>query len=185
MLSRIIRSSLAVFFIFSIANVAMASERYLLNAGDILDISVWNEESLQKQVSILPDGMISFPLAGELMAQGKSVTEIQTTLTKKLAKYLAEPVVTVSVESVSGNTVNIMGKVTQPGSFVMNKNIDVMQALSLAGGLSPYAEENNIIVIRRNGSQQQVIPVHYAAIKKGQDLATNVVIKSGDVIVIP
>jgi len=78
-----------------------------------------------------------------------------------------------------------MGKVLQPGSFVMTKNIDVMQALSLAGGLSPYAKENDIIVIRRNGEKQQTLPVHYAAIKKGQDLKTNIVLMSGDVIVIP
>jgi len=168
-----------------LSSVAMSAERYLLNAGDVLDISVWNEEALQKQVAILPDGMISFPLAGEMMAQGKSVTEIQRVLKEKLAEYLADPVVTVSVSAVNGNTVNIMGKVLQPGAFVMTKNIDVMQALSLAGGLSPYAEENNIIVIRRNGTQQQIIPVHYAAIKKGLDLNTNIILKSGDVIVIP
>jgi len=180
-----LKNSFVVFFMFSIANIAMASERYLLNAGDVLDISVWNEEALDKQVALLPDGMISFPLAGEIMAQGKSITQIQATLTEKLNEYLSEPVVTVSVVAVNGNTVNIMGKVVQPGSFVMTKNIDVMQALSLAGGLSPYAEENNIIVIRRNGDQQQIFPVHYGAIKKGQDLNTNIILNSGDVIVIP
>jgi len=185
MLSKILRSSFVVFFIFVMTNVAIASERYLLNAGDVLDISVWNEEALQKQVAILPDGMISFPLAGELSAQGHSVTELQSSLKEKLAEYLSDPVVTVSVVSVSGNTVHIMGKVLQPGSFVMTKNIDVMQALSLAGGLSPYAKENDIIVIRRNGEKQQTLPVHYAAIKKGQDLKTNIILMSGDVIVIP
>lgn len=185
MISVLFRTSLALLFTMLVNNVAFAAERYLLNAGDVLDISVWNEEALQKQVAILPDGMISFPLAGELMAEGKSITELQQGLTKKLTEYLADPVVTVSVSAVSGNTVNIMGKVLQPGAFVMSKNIDVMQALSMAGGLSPYAEENNIIVIRRNDGQQKIIPVHYAAIKKGQDLDTNIIINSGDVIVIP
>lgn len=185
MMSVLFRTGLALFLTIVVSNVVNASERYLLNAGDVLDISVWNEEALQKQVAILPDGMVSFPLAGELVAEGKSITEIQQVLTKKLSEYLANPVVTVSVHSVSGNTVNIMGKVLQPGAFVMSKNIDVMQALSMAGGLSPYAEENNIIVIRRNGGQQKIIPVHYAAIKKGRDLDTNIIINSGDVIVIP
>lgn len=185
MMSVLFRTGLALFLTIVVSNVVNASERYLLNAGDVLDISVWNEEALQKQVAILPDGMVSFPLAGELVAEGKSITEIQQVLTKKLSEYLANPVVTVSVISVSGNTVNIMGKVLQPGAFVMSKNIDVMQALSMAGGLSPYAEENNIIVIRRNGGQQKIIPVHYASIKKGQDLNTNIIINSGDVIVIP
>ena len=185
MLLKMLRSSLAVFFIFAMANGASASERYLLNAGDVLDISVWNEDALQKQVSILPDGMIAFPLAGELMAEGKSVTQLQATLKEKLKKYLSDPVVTVSVANVSGNTVHIMGKVLQPGAFVMTKNMDVIQALSLAGGLSPYAEENNIIVLRREGNKEKVLAVHYADIKKGKDLNTNIILNSGDVIVIP
>jgi len=162
-----------------------AAERYLLNAGDQLDISVWNEEALQKQVIVLPDGMISFPLAGELDAQGKTVSELQAALKQNLTEYLADPVVTVSVTSVSGNTIHILGKVTNPGIFVMNQPIDAVQALSLAGGLSPYAKENNIIVLRRAGENQQVLPVHFASIKKGQELATNIMLESGDVIVIP
>ncbi len=185
MFSMILRSSLAICLVFVLNGVVNASERYLLNAGDVLEVSVWNEETLQKQVIILPDGTISFPLAGQLEAQGKSVTDVQLALTEKLKEYLSDPVVTVSVTSVGGNSIHIMGKVNTPGSFVMVQRLDVMQALSLAGGLSPYAEENNIIVLRRNGTKQQTIPVHYASIKKGHDLDTNVLLKSGDVIVIP
>ena len=161
------------------------ADRYLLNAGDVLDISVWNEEALAKQVVVLPDGMISFPLAGELEAKGKTVSALQSALKVKLSEYLSDPVVTVSVVNVSGNTVHILGKVTNPGNFVMSQPLDAIQALSLAGGLSTYAEENNIVVLRRNGSQQQVLPVRYGSIKKGQNLETNILLKSGDVIVIP
>lgn len=185
MFSTVIRNGFIALGILLLANTVQASERYLLNAGDVLDISVWNEEALQKQLIVLPDGMISFPLAGELQAQGQSVTELQAALKSKLTDYLADPVVTVSVASVSGNTVHIMGKVLKPGNFMMNKPTDVMQALSMAGGLSPYAEENNIIIIRRNGEHQRVLPVHYASIKKGKELNTNILLQSGDVIVIP
>lgn len=180
--SRCIVISLLALFI---CNAATASDRYLLNAGDVLDISVWNEETLQKSVVVLPDGMISFPLAGELSAEGKSVTELETALKKSLADFLADPVVTVVVAKVSGNTVHILGKVLKPGSFVMSQSLDVMQGLSLAGGLSPYAEENNIIVLRRQGDSQKVIPVHYADIKGGGDVSTNIKLESGDIIVIP
>ncbi|PCJ30892.1 MAG: sugar transporter [Gammaproteobacteria bacterium] len=179
------RTSLVLFFaLVSFSNV-WASERYLLNAGDVLEISVWNEETLQKEVTVLPDGLISFPLAGELQAEGRSISDIQKELAENLTEYLTDPVVTVSVTHVTGNTVHIMGKVLKPGSFIMNQRLDVMQALSLAGGLSPYAEENNIIVLRRQGSQQHILSVHYAAIKKGKDLDTNILLHSGDVIVIP
>ena len=80
MFSKILRSGLASILIFAFSCSAGAAERYLLNAGDELDISVWNEETLQKQVIILPDGMISFPLAGQLVAQGKSITDVQAAL---------------------------------------------------------------------------------------------------------
>ena len=185
MFSKILQRSLIVFLLFLVNGAVNASEQYLLNAGDVLDISVWNEDTLQKQVIILPDGTISFPLAGQLEAQGKSVNDVQTALKERLKEYLSDPVVTVSVVNVGGNTVHIMGKVTTPGSFVMSQEIDAMQALSLAGGLSPYAEENNIIVLRRNGTKQQVLPIRYGAIKKGRDLNTNIILKSGDVLIVP
>jgi len=163
-----------------------AADRYLLNSGDILSISVWNEDALQKDVIILPDGMISFPLVGELSAEGGTVSELQTAITEKLKQYLADPVVTVSVNSVGGNSIHIMGKVTSPGSIVMSQPLDFMQALSLAGGLSPYAKEGEIIVLRRDtDGNQEVISVDYPAIKKGKSLDTNIMLKSGDVIIIP
>ncbi|SFK20570.1 polysaccharide biosynthesis/export family protein [Methylophaga sulfidovorans] len=177
-----------LFFIVVVSlfsSTVFAAERYLLNSGDVLDISVWNEESLQKQVTVLPDGVITFPLAGEVVAKDKTVAEVEEELTKKLSEYLADPVVTVSVTSVDGNRVHILGKVLNPGSFVMNQPLDAMQALSLAGGLSPYAEENNIIVLRRDGTKQQVLPVKYAEIKKGKALNTNITLESGDVIIVP
>ncbi len=185
MFAKILQSSLALAIFFVLTGVAVAQQRYLLNAGDVLEVSVWNEETLQKQVIILPDGMISFPLAGQLMAKGKSVTDVQNTLKEKLTEYLADPVVTVSVINVVGNSIHIMGKVNTPGSFVMSQRLDVMQALSLAGGLSPYAEENNIIVLRRNGTKQQTLAVRYASIKKGRDLDSNIMLQSGDVIIVP
>ncbi|HEC73607.1 MAG TPA: polysaccharide export protein [Methylophaga aminisulfidivorans] len=175
-----------LFLLFSMVTIsAHAADRYLLNAGDVLDISVWNEESLQKEVVVLPDGIVTFPLAGEIVAKDKSVAEVEEALTKKLSEYLADPVVTVSVTNVDGNRVHILGKVTTPGSFVMNQPLDAMQALSLSGGLSPYAEENNIIVLRRDGDKQQVLPVRYADIKKGKSLDSNIILESGDVMIVP
>lgn len=177
-------TALAAMMMLAFGSIALA-QPYLLNAGDTLAISVWNEETLQKDVIVLPDGRISFPLAGELAAQGKTVSQLQAAITEKLKTYLSDPVVTVSVMNVGGNTIHILGKVTNPGIFVMSQPLDVVKALSLAGGLSPYAEENNILVLRRRGDQQDIFPVRYAGIKKGKDLDTNIMLKSGDVIVIP
>jgi len=170
---------------FFVAGTALASDKYLLNAGDVLNISVWNEEDLQESVVVLPDGTITFPLAGAVVAKGKSVAELQVLLKKNLLDFLSDPLVTVVVTRVSGNTVHILGKVLNPGSFVMSQQLNVMQALSLAGGLSTYAEENSIIVLRQNADTQQVFSVRYADIKSGNNLSSNIKLKSGDTIVIP
>jgi len=162
-----------------------ASEPYTLNAGDILSISVWNEDALQKEVVVLPDGTISFPLAGQLNAKDKTVLQVETELKEKLSEYISDPVVNVTVNQVSGNTVHILGKVLRPGSFGMSQPLDAMQALSLAGGLTTYAKENDIIILRRDGMKQQIIPVLYANIKQGKSLESNVLLQSGDVIIIP
>jgi polysaccharide export outer membrane protein len=171
--------------LFFTTQVSQAKESYLLNAGDILNISVWNEDALQKEVIILPDGMISFPLAGQLMAEGKAVSNLQNEITEKLSEYISDPVVTVSVISVAGNNIHIMGKVGSPGSIVMSQTLDFMQALSLAGGLSPYAKEDDIIILRRINSKQKAIAVDYPALKNGEKLEDNIMLKSGDVIIIP
>jgi len=178
--------SSAFFLVFiSITSTAYANDSYTLNPGDRLFVSVWNEEALQKEVVILPDGTISFPLAGQLNTRGRTVLELEDELKSKLSEYISEPVVNITVNAVAGNTVHIIGKVLRPGSFSMSQPLDAMQALSLAGGLNTFAEENNIIILRRNGDKQQIIPVHYAKIKKGQSLDSNVMLKSGDVIIIP
>ena len=96
------------------------SGKYLIHAGDVLEISVWREEYLERAVVVQPDGRISFPLAGALEAAGKSVSELQVNVAEKLALYFPDPVVTVSIKEIRGNTVYILGQVQNPGQIVMN-----------------------------------------------------------------
>lgn len=161
------------------------AEAYRLNAGDVLDISVWKEEGMQRQVLILPDGMISFPLAGHIMAAGKTAAEVQDALVKQISTYIPEPVVTVSVASVGGNSIYVIGQVKQPGRFNVTSQIDVMQALSLAGGLTPFGDEDGIRVLRRSGGKQTAYPFDYSAVKHGRNLETNILLSPGDVVVVP
>lgn len=158
---------------------------YLLNPGDVLQISVWKEEGLERQVLVLPDGMISFPLAGHLKAAGRTAQEVQAELSKRIEQYIPEPVVTVSVATVGGNKIYVIGQVNRPGEFLATRRIDVMQALSLAGGLTAFADENAIKVLRRKGGKEVAIPFDYSAVKKGTKLELNVVLQSGDVVVVP
>jgi polysaccharide export outer membrane protein len=162
-----------------------ALEPYRLNPGDVLNISVWNEEALQLEVMVLPDGTISFPLVGIINAAGKTPTDVQKALKAKLSRLIPDPEINLSVVSVDGNSIYIIGKVIQPGKFPMNNPIDVVQALSLAGGFTPYAKSDNIRIIRRVGNSQKIMKFNYGKIADGKALETNILLKSGDTIVVP
>ena len=158
---------------------------YKIQPGDVLEVSVWKEENLLKEVLVRPDGGISFPLAGNVVAAGKSVEELQNLITEKLTKYIPDPVVTVSTQQLSGNKVYVIGKVQRPGEFVANRYMDVVQALSVAGGMTPYAAVNKIKVLRRESGQLTAIPFRFGDIEKGEDLEQNILLQSGDVVLVP
>jgi polysaccharide export outer membrane protein len=158
---------------------------YRVNAGDVLEISVWKEEDLQRQVLVRPDGGFSFPLAGELLAEGRTVREIREELESRLARYIPDLVSTVTVIAVSGNSIFVIGQVNNPGTFVMNPVLDVMQALSLAGGTTPFASLKNIRVLRRESGNQTALRFDYTAVAEGRSLEQNIQLRSGDVVVVP
>jgi polysaccharide export outer membrane protein len=158
---------------------------YTVQPGDMLEISVWNEPELQREVLVAPDGGISFPLAGEITAVGKSIVEIRQELSERLARLIAEPLVTVTVSQVLGNKIYVLGQVTRPGEFVVNPRVDVMQALSMAGGATPFAALNDIVILRRRGDEQIAIPFRYGEVSAGRSLEQNIILESGDVVVVP
>jgi len=167
------------------ADNASYSETYKIQPGDYLEVSVWKEEGLVKQVLVRPDGGISFPLVGNIQAAGRSVTELQELITERLKKYIPDPVVTVATLKLDGNKVYVIGKVARPGEFLANRYMDVVQALSMAGGMTPYAADNKITVLRRENGKQRSIPFRYGDIEKGEDLEQNIILQSGDVVVVP
>jgi len=168
---------------------AAASDSYLLNPGDQLEISVWNEETLQKTITVLPDGKISFPLVGHLQAAGKSAAAVEAVISEKLDTYIADPEVNVTVTSTKGNVVFVVGKVLKPGPVGMIQSTTVMQALAMAGGLNEFAAGNSIKIIRRSVQVADVpetlLKVRYSDLEKGSDLSSNHILNAGDVIVVP
>jgi polysaccharide export outer membrane protein len=164
---------------------AQQSPDYTMNPGDTLDISVWKEEDLTKTAIVRPDGKFSFPLAGEVVAVNRTVAQIQAEITNRLKTYMPEPVVSVSVKGLDGCKVYVIGQVSKPGSFVMNPRITVLQALSLAGGMTPFAALNDIIVLRGAGAAQKSLSFHYGEVSKGRNLNQNVTLESGDVVIVP
>jgi polysaccharide export outer membrane protein len=165
-------------------NVAAEAD-YQIGPEDVLEISVWGEETLQRTVLVRPDGGISFPLAGDLRAAGKTPEELRQELTNRIKKYIPEPFVTVSVSEVAGYQIYVLGQVNNPGQYLVGRYVDVLQALTLAGGLTPFASENNITIRRRQNGKEVVLPFSYSAAKQGQDSPQNVILQSGDTVVVP
>jgi polysaccharide export outer membrane protein len=158
---------------------------YLVQPGDTLQVTVWKEQDLQAEVLVRPDGGLNFPLAGEIPAAGHTVEDIRKTLQARLLKYIPDPVVTVLVKRTDGSRIFVVGKVNHPGDFALNRPVDVMQALSLAGGATPYADVNSIKILRRDGTRQEVFPFRYDDVRRGKDLAQNILLHSGDTVVVP
>lgn len=160
-------------------------EGYRVNAGDRLEVSVWKEPDLQREVLVRPDGAFSFPLAGEIVAEGRTVGEIREELESRLARFIPDLVSTVTVVSVEGNSIFVIGQVNNPGTFIMNPVLDVMQALSLAGGTTPFAALKDIRILRRESGTQRALRFDYNAVAEGRSLELNVQLRSGDVVVVP
>ncbi len=161
------------------------SDGYVLRSGDLLLISVWKETDLQSEVLIRPDGGISFALAGELAAAGHTVGELTTLLETRIRKFIPDAVVTVTVKAAAGNRIFVIGKVTRPGDFPLTGPMDVMQALTLAGGATPFADVNGIRILRREGEHQTSIRFHYNDILHGRKLDQNILLQNGDTVVVP
>jgi polysaccharide export outer membrane protein len=160
-------------------------EGYQLHPGDVLQIVVWKETDLQAEALIRPDGGMSFPLAGELHAAGQTVEELTKTLETRIRKFIPDAVVTVAVKSAAGNMVFVIGKVNKPGVFPLSGPLDVMQALSLAGGATAFANTNAIRILRRSADRQTAIAFHYGDVQRGHRLDQNILLQSGDTVVVP
>jgi polysaccharide biosynthesis/export protein len=160
-------------------------EPYTINPGDLLEISVWKEPDLQREVLVRPDGAFSFPLSGDIVAVGRTIEAVRTEIAQRLETYIPDLVVTVTVAEIRGNKIFVIGQVKNPGEIVMNPVVDVMQALSIAGGTTPFAQVNNIKILRRQNGNQTIIDFRYGDIIKGQNLSQNILLEVGDVVLVP
>jgi polysaccharide export outer membrane protein len=158
---------------------------YRVGPEDLLEISVWREDALKKEALVRPDGGISYPLVGEVQAAGKTVLEIRNEIARRLEPYIPEPVVTVSVVKIGSQRVYVLGKVNKPGDFPVGRYVDVLQALSMAGGPTAFADSNEIRIVRREGEREIALPFEYGRVVRGQKLEQNIRLRAGDVVVVP
>jgi len=158
---------------------------YLIQPGDVLFVSVWREESLQREVLVGPDGSFNFPLAGEVNARGLTTTQLEFEISNKLKKFIPEPVVTVNLARNLGNRIYVVGKVNNPGEYIVARSIDVIQAIALAGGMTPFADKDKIKVLRRKNGRQETFAFDYSQVEKGRLLSQNITLIPGDTVVVP
>lgn len=165
---------------------AQTTTSYKLRHGDALTVAVWKEDALRMEVRVLPDGSITFPLAGRVEVAGLTSTQVEERIAGKIKQFIPEAVVTVVVTGIEGSRVYVLGKVTQPGPVTLiSPSTTVLQVLSQVRGLERFAEGNSIRVLRQSGGSSVVLPVRYDDLMRGNSLDTNVVLQPGDTILVP
>ena len=167
------------------AEIAADSDRYVIGSEDVLYIHVWREETLSKTVSVRIDGMISMPLVDEIQAAGISPLQLKEKLTEKLKDFVEAPNVTVIVMEANSFKVYVSGQVKSPGVLRLRSETSLAQAISLVGGLSEWANQSKIIIIRKENGKEKRFTVNYKKIVKGKDLSLNILLKPGDTIIVP
>lgn len=158
---------------------------FKLGPGDEIHVAVWNDENLSRDLVVRPDGMVSFPLIGELAASGRTVEELRAEVKERITEYVPDSPVTVILTKLESTAVYVVGKVDSPGRFVLGGPTRVMQAIAMAGGLTAYADEESILVLRESGGRMEAIPFDYAELAAGRNLEGDIVLRPGDTIVVP
>ena len=158
---------------------------YLIGINDVLNIFVWKEPDMTQDVTVMSDGRITFPLIGDVMAMGRTVTELKNDITEKLKNYVSNPEVTVIVRESRSRPIYVIGMVNQPGTYQLESDMTVLQALSVAGGFTEWADKKYIMIVRREGGKELMYRFNYQEFISGKDLDQNIVLLPNDTIVVP
>jgi polysaccharide export outer membrane protein len=158
---------------------------YLIGPGDVLDVAVWKDEALTRSCIVRPDGAISFPLIGEVRVEGRTVADVKEEMEKRLDRYVPGTTLSVEVKQVNSMIIYVIGKVNAPGRYIMNTNVNVLQALATAGGLNIFAKRNKIKIFRQEDHETVIFPFEYDEVVEGKRLDRNIMLKRGDIVVIP
>lgn len=166
------------------APAAATSEEYIISVQDVLDIHVWKEPELSREVVVREDGKISIPLADDLQAAGQSPVELKKAIAQKLSEFLADPQVTVIVKVPKKYKVFVTGNVTRPGQYESPHPVTPLQAVAMAGGLNEWAS-NKLIILSTQGGKPTRRVLNYKDVVSGESLEENKPLNSGDTVIVP
>jgi polysaccharide export outer membrane protein len=161
-----------------------ASDSYVIGASDVLTITVWKEPTLSGSLLVRPDGMVSVPLLGDVQASGMTPLQLADQISTKLKKYIQDPNVSVVLTQINSKKVYLLGEVAKKGPMEMTPGMTLLEAIASAGGLTDYANTKKMYILRDGAGKHEKIPVHYKEALKGNS-ELNLILKSGDTIVVP
>ena len=158
---------------------------YAIGLGDVLEIFVWRNQQLSREVAVRPDGKISLPLIQDIQAEGLTVLQLRDEITRRFDEHLDHPRVTIIVSQIKSYKVNVLGRVVRPGVYPITGNTTLLEAISMAGGFSIWANKREITVITHQGGEEKRITADYKKIASGKDPGQNIILKRGDTIIVP
>ena len=163
----------------------VADPSYIIGPMDVLEIQVWKEPDFSRQVLVRPDGKITLPLVGDISASGMNTMGLKALLSEKLEDFVSNPEVTVIVLESRSKNFYIIGKINQPGTYPLNPDMTVLQAISVAGGLAEWADKDSIRIIRRSEGKEEILPFDYEKVISGKSLEQNILLNPNDTIIVP
>jgi len=168
------------------ATQASRPSDYTIGAGDVLQITVWQNADLTTRSVVRPDGMITLPLVGEIHASGQRPTQVQEEITRRLTRFLTTAAsVTVTVAEINSYRVYVLGQVANPGELRPRSAVKVLQALALAGGLTRFADPSAIVIVRHGAQGQCRLPFDMGEVVEAGRLDENLMLETGDTVVVP
>lgn len=165
----------------------IVTDAYTIGAEDILEITVWRNQDLSKTVQVRPDGKFSLPVIRDVVAVGKTPSQLADEITRKLKEYVQNPVVAISVREVNSYNIFVLGEVMKPGKYPLKSKTTLLQGVTIAGGFTPVAARNQVVIFRfsDNGSTMQTVTSSYDDIVLRGGIAGNLELRAGDTIVVP
>jgi len=164
---------------------ADVSSNYIIGPTDVLEINVWREPDLSREVLVRPDGKITFPLIDDIQASGMTTLELKGLITRQLQNFIDSPEVTVIVVQSNSKNFYISGKVNAPGTYQLRPHMTVLQALSVAGGFAEWAHKDSVRIIRRTNGKEKIFTFNYDKVISGKELEQNIVLEPNDTIIVP
>ena len=165
--------------------MAPDEEGYIIGPGDVLDISVWKDDALTRSCVVRPDGFISFPLVGDVQTAGRTASQLKAEMEGRLTRYVPGVTLSLEIKQINSLIIYVIGKVNNPGRFILNVDVNVLQALATAGGLNIFAKRNEIKIFRHGKDETTIYPFEYDEVVEGKHLEQNIHLRRGDVVVIP